>query len=126
MQALWLTVSVLVFIALGGVILAWVNHHRLRRLQTHCQNQIQQLQNELAALNGSTVGLGQTLLALEKKLNQPATAAGESPSSGDDYRQLYQAIQQGGNAEKLADELGIPRAEARLLALLRNRVPQAS
>ena len=99
------------------------NRKKLEKLQQQFDAKIQQLNKELDAVNGGAIGVGQTLINIEKKLNA-AIADQERLQASAEYQPYGQAeamARQGAEAEQLAERFGLSESEAQLMSLLRQR-----
>ncbi len=102
-------------IALKAIKLARAQHENTERL-------IQKLTRDLAMSNSGSVGMGQRLLAMEKRLQEPKKADQKIDYYNDDdfqpYSQAAQLFKMGLDAEEVARRCGLSRAEASLIQMM--------
>ncbi len=89
-----------------------VNHEKL----------LQKIMRDLAASNSGSVGMGQRLLAMEKRLQNVQKPSEKIDVYNDDefqsYSQAAQMFQMGLDADEVARRCGLSRAEASLLEVM--------
>jgi uncharacterized protein YoxC len=107
-------------IALTVALLAF---SQTRRQAVETDKLIQRLTREVAASSSGSVGMGQRLLAMEKRLQASADKkAGKIDYYNDDefqpYSQAAQMFKLGMDAEEVARRCGLSRAEASLLEMM--------
>ncbi|UZJ45252.1 DUF2802 domain-containing protein [Marinimicrobium sp. C6131] len=74
------------------------------------------LESELAVANSAAIGMGNRLIAMERRLAQGAGGASEASSEQDfPYTEANQLFRMGGSVEEVARRCGLSRAEASLL-----------
>mgnify|MGYP003574319660 CR=1 FL=1 len=127
MLALWSAIAVLAVIALLGWALAWYNRRQLAALQQRLEQLEKSLRSELAMANSAAIGIGQRVISAEKKINNLLKR--EEPQADDGslpYSQPAALLEQGMDAQQLAERCGLTEAEAQLLAILKQNKPQDS
>lgn len=112
--------SVVSVLALAIALIAF---NRIRQQAVDTEKLIQRLTREVAASSSGSVGMGQRLLAMEKRLQ----AAGEKKPEKIDYynddefqpySQAAQMFKMGMDADEVARRCGLSRAEASLLEMM--------
>ena len=119
----WGALFVLAAFSVGVSSYAISNRNRMQKLEKQFSAKIQQLNQELETVNSGAIGVGQTLINIEKKLNT-AIAEQERLQAGAEYQPYGQAevmAKQGVEAEQLAERFGLSESEAQLMSLLRQR-----
>ena len=120
-----LEIGLLVCLAISAIALAIAlfTFKRLRLQALDTEKLIQRLTREVAASSSGSVGMGQRLLAMEKRLQ---TSGDKKPEKidyyNDDefqpYSQAAQMFKMGMDAEEVARRCGLSRAEASLLEMM--------
>ena len=114
-------------LALLGII--WT-FSRLRRSGQITANHIAALEAEISAVNGAAIGVGQRLIAVEKKLKlsieHQQQKMDDSHVDIQPYDQATTLAEQGADIQQLVDQCGLPEAEASLLSLLQASARQVS
>jgi len=113
----------MVYLALAIVVIVtttvwWLLLLRLREAELaskHWQQQLRALQAELRSVNSASMGLGQRLIAIEKKLNAAIEKQQHLEVSGSN---LLPLIAGPVPAEQLVERYGFSEVEARLIARL--------
>ena len=87
---------------------------------------IKKLESTLSVLSAGSVGMGQKMLSLEKKLSQLCKAQDEMKVSdlNFSYTQAQQLIAQGVDSDAIAANSGLSASEINLMQLLYQREPQ--
>lgn len=106
-----------------ALVIAIIALKGLRRQATDTEKLLQRLTREVAASSSGSVGMGQRLLAMEKRLQ---TSGDKKPEKidyyNDDefqpYSQAAQMFKMGMDAEEVARRCGLSRAEASLLEMM--------
>ena len=111
------------FIAIVALIVAIKSYGVARAQQEHTERLIQKLTRDLAVSNSGSVGMGQRLLAMEKRLQEePKKADQKIDYYNDDdfqpYSQAAQLFKMGLDAEEVARRCGLSRAEASLIQMM--------
>jgi site-specific recombinase XerD len=119
MLAMWFSVAALSIFALLGWLFAWHNNKQLKALREQMQQLEKKLRSELAIVNSGAIGMGQRLIAAEKKINDLICAQDQhnSPESLP-YTQAAKLIEQGADMRQLVDRCGLSEAEAQLMAMM--------
>lgn len=120
-----LIVSFLVGVAVLGVVALVVALKSLRiarAQQANTELLIQKLTRDLALSNSGSVGMGQRLLAMEKRLQEPQKDDKKIDHYNDEdfqsYSQAAQLFKLGLDAEEVARRCGLSRAEASLIQMM--------
>lgn len=111
----------LVFSVLALVI-AMISLKSVRNQASNNEKLLQKLMRDLAASNSGSVGMGQRLLAMEKRLQHTQKPSEKIDVYNDDefqpYSQAAQLFQMGLDADEVARRCGLSRAEASLLEVM--------
>jgi Flp pilus assembly protein TadB len=96
---------------------------RVRHQAGENEKLIQKLMREVAASSSGSVGMGQRLLAMEKRLQAKATKQPEKIDYYNDdefqpYSQAAQMFKMGMDCDEVARRCGLSRAEASLLEMM--------
>ncbi|PUA29702.1 MAG: hypothetical protein B0W54_03785 [Cellvibrio sp. 79] len=120
-----LEIGLLVCLVISAIALAIAlfTFKRLRQQALDTEKLIQRLTREVAASSSGSVGMGQRLLAMEKRLQ---TSGDKKPEKidyyNDDefqpYSQAAQMFKMGMDADEVARRCGLSRAEASLLEMM--------
>jgi hypothetical protein len=82
----------------------------------------ERIARDLALANNGSVGMGQRLLAMEKRLQQTSTEKSKADPDDDEefqaYNQAAQLFKLGFGAEEVAQRCGLSRAEASLMEMM--------
>lgn len=93
-----------------------------RAQQLSTEKLIQKLSRDLAVSNSGSVGMGQRLLAMEKRLQEPKKTDQKIDYYNDEdfqpYSQAAQLFKLGLDAEEVAKRCGLSRAEASLIQMM--------
>lgn len=107
-----------------ALILAFKSLQVARAQQAHTEKLIQKLTRDLAMSNSGTLGMGQRLLAMEKRLQEPKTSDKKIDYYNDEdfqpYSQAAQLFKLGLDAEEVARRCGLSRAEASLIQMMQS------
>lgn len=106
-----------------ALAIALFTFKRLRVQATDMEKLIQRLAREVAASSSGSVGMGQRLLAMEKRLQASGDKKPEKIDYYNDdefqpYSQAAQMFKLGMDAEEVARRCGLSRAEASLLEMM--------
>lgn len=115
-----LTSSVISVVAL---VIAMLSMKHVRSQADANEKLIQKLMREVAASSSGSVGMGQRLLAMEKRLQANATKQPEkidyySDDEFQPYSQAAQLFKMGMDCDEVARRCGLSRAEASLLEMM--------
>jgi len=111
------------FISLVALIVAIKSLKVANAQQENTERLIQKLTRDLAVSNSGSVGMGQRLLAMEKRLQEePKKSDQKIDYYNDDdfqpYSQAAQLFKMGLDAEEVARRCGLSRAEASLIQMM--------
>jgi len=113
------------FISIVALIIAIKSISVARSQQDHTEKLIQKLTRELAVSNSGSVGMGQRLLAMEKRLQEEPAKSEKIDYYNDDdfqpYSQAAQLFKMGLDAEEVARRCGLSRAEASLIQMMQTK-----
>jgi hypothetical protein len=106
-----------------AVVISFISLQRVRRQAGENEKLIQKLMREIAASSSGSVGMGQRLLAMEKRLQSNATKPPEKIDYYNDdefqpYSQAAQMFKMGMDCDEVARRCGLSRAEASLLEMM--------
>lgn len=120
-----LEIGLIICLAISAVALAIAlfTFKRLRAQALDTEKLIQRLTREVAASSSGSVGMGQRLLAMEKRLQTTGDKKPEKIDYYNDdefqpYSQAAQMFKMGMDAEEVARRCGLSRAEASLLEMM--------
>ena len=121
----FLEIGLLVCVVVSVLALA-VSLHSLQRVRQQAganEKLIQKLMREVAASSSGSVGMGQRLLAMEKRLQANANKQPEKIDYYNDdefqpYSQAAQMFKMGMDCDEVARRCGLSRAEASLLEMM--------
>ncbi len=120
----YLEIALIVSLAISllALILAIISLKATRRQADSSEKLLQKLARDLAASTSGSVGMGQRLLAMEKRLQTTQKQSEKIDVYNDDefqpYSQAAQLFQMGLDAEEVARRCGLSRAEASLLEVM--------
>lgn len=125
---LWVVAIIAVLVAVYGVMQVLTLRRLLDRNKHETQMLVQSLRNETHAMGSGSIGVGQRLLEVEKKLNQTMERQAdlEQKDIGSlPYNYAIRLVEMGATSDDLVENCGLARVEADLIALvhseLRNR-----
>jgi hypothetical protein len=111
-------------VGVGALILAFKSLQVARAQQAHTEKLIQKLTRDLAMSTSGSVGMGQRLLAIEKRLQESQTPDKKIDYYNDEdfqpYSQAAQLFKLGLDAEEVARRCGLSRAEASLIQMMQS------
>jgi len=109
-------------ISVVALIVAFKSLGIARAQQANTEKLIQKLTRDLAVSNSGSVGMGQRLLAMEKRLQEPQKPDQKIDYYNDEdfqsYSQAAQLFKLGLDAEEVARRCGLSRAEASLIQVM--------
>lgn len=109
-------------ISLLALLLALLSLRQVRRQAVATEKMLQRLTREVAASSSGSVGMGQRLMAMEKRLQEAPQQAPTQDYYQDDefqsYSQAAQLFKMGLDVEEVARRCGLSRAEASLLEVM--------
>lgn len=123
MTILEMVLSASAVISLIALVIAVLSLKLVRRQADANEKLIQKLMREVAASSSGSVGMGQRLLAMEKRLQANATKQPEKIDYYNDdefqpYSQAAQMFKMGMDCDEVARRCGLSRAEASLLEMM--------
>ncbi|OPX56789.1 Protein of unknown function [Oceanospirillum multiglobuliferum] len=110
-----------VFVAIYSIRQLSVLREQLAQNKVETEQLVQTLRNETHAMGSGSIGVGQRLLEVEKKLNYTAEKQVEleqKDSGNIPYIYAIRLVEMGASADDLVDNCGLARVEADLLALV--------
>ncbi len=122
MNMVWLIpIAALIVASLALCGFIWM-FNRLRSSEQVATERVAALREELSAVNGAAIGVGQRLIAVEKRLKLSIKQQQMDVSNIDiqPYDQAATMAEQGADVQQLVDRCGLPEAEASLLSLLQS------
>lgn len=120
---IWVALSIVSIIAVAAIIAVLQVNSRLGQHQLAATETIAALKQELKTVNGAAIGVGQRLIAVEKKLNISIEKQEQMDCDNADllpYSQAASLAENGADVEQLIDKYGLPEAEANLLSLMKS------
>jgi hypothetical protein len=123
MTVLEIGLSASAIISVIALVIAVLSLKHVRRQADANEKLIQKLMREVAASSSGSVGMGQRLLAMEKRLQANATKQPEkidyySDDEFQPYSQAAQMFKMGMDCDEVARRCGLSRAEASLLEMM--------
>lgn len=117
-----LGVMISLLVSLIALVLAVMVFARARRQMAETHKLTQRIARDLAMANTGSVGMGQRLLAMEKRLREaPANAPTNEYQQDEEFQAYAQAAQLfklGLDADEVARRCGLSRAEASLMEMM--------
>lgn len=114
--------AVSLLISVTALVIAFKSLKTSRSQQTNTEQLFQKLTRDLAMSNSGSVGMGQRLLAMEKRLQEPQKVDKKIDYYNDEdfqpYSQAAQLFKLGLDAEEVARRCGLSRAEASLIQMM--------
>jgi hypothetical protein len=110
-------------VSVVALVVALLSLQRVRQQAGENEKLVQKLMREVAASSSGSVGMGQRLLAMEKRLQANATKQSEKIDYYNDdefqpYSQAAQMFKMGMDCDEVARRCGLSRAEASLLEMM--------
>jgi uncharacterized protein YoxC len=123
MTVLEMGLAVSAAISVIALVIAVLSLKHVRRQADANEKLIQKLMREVAASSSGSVGMGQRLLAMEKRLQANLTKQPEKIDYYNDdefqpYSQAAQMFKMGMDCDEVARRCGLSRAEASLLEMM--------
>lgn len=110
------------FIGLIALTFAFASWQRMSQQAVETEKLIHKLMRDIAASSSGSVGMGQRLLAMEKRLQADAKKPEKIDYYNDDefqpYSQAAQMFKMGMDCDEVARRCGLSRAEASLLEMM--------
>lgn len=119
-----LEIGLLISLGIGllALVCALVSLRRVHLQASATEKLMQKLMREVAASSSGSVGMGQRLLAMEKRLQSESKKTEKIDYYNDDefqpYSQAAQMFKMGMDCEEVARRCGLSRAEASLLEMM--------
>ena len=124
MAVLEVGMSISAVVSVIALTIAVLSLKHVRRQAEVNEKLIQKLMREVAASSSGSVGMGQRLLAMEKRLQEPQTPDKKIDYYNDEdfqpYSQAAQLFKLGLDAEEVARRCGLSRAEASLIQMMQS------
>lgn len=110
-------------VSVAVLVIAILSLQRVRQQAGENEKLIQKLMRDVAASSSGSVGMGQRLLAMEKRLQASANKKPEKIDYYNDdefqpYSQAAQMFKLGMDCDEVARRCGLSRAEASLLEMM--------
>lgn len=110
-------------VSVAALVIAILSLQRVRQQAGENEKLIQKLMRDVAASSSGSVGMGQRLLAMEKRLQASANKKPEKIDYYNDdefqpYSQAAQMFKLGMDCDEVARRCGLSRAEASLLEMM--------
>lgn len=123
MTVLEIGLSASALVSVIALVVAVLSLKHVRRQADANEKLIQKLMREVAVSSSGSVGMGQRLLAMEKRLQTSATKQPEKIDYYNDdefqpYSQAAQMFKMGMDCDEVARRCGLSRAEASLLEMM--------
>jgi hypothetical protein len=122
MTVLEIGLSASALVSVISLLVALISLKQVRRQADANEKLIQKLMREVAASSSGSVGMGQRLLAMEKRLQSEAKKPEKIDYYNDDefqpYSQAAQMFKMGMDCDEVARRCGLSRAEASLLEMM--------
>jgi len=123
MTVLEISLSASAIVSVIALVIAVLSLKHVRRQADANEKLIQKLMREVAASSSGSVGMGQRLLAMEKRLQANTTKQPEKIDYYNDdefqpYSQAAQMFKMGMDCDEVARRCGLSRAEASLLEMM--------
>lgn len=123
MTVLEIGLSASAIVSVIALVISVLSLKHVRRQADANEKLIQKLMREVAASSSGSVGMGQRLLAMEKRLQANATKQPEKIDYYNDdefqpYSQAAQMFKMGMDCDEVARRCGLSRAEASLLEMM--------
>lgn len=123
MTVLEMGLSASAVVSVIALVIAVLSLKHVRRQADANEKLIQKLMREVAASSSGSVGMGQRLLAMEKRLQTNAAKQPEKIDYYNDdefqpYSQAAQMFKMGMDCDEVARRCGLSRAEASLLEMM--------
>jgi hypothetical protein len=123
MTVLEIGLSASAIVSVITLVIAVLSLKHVRRQADANEKLIQKLMREVAASSSGSVGMGQRLLAMEKRLQANAAKQPEKIDYYNDdefqpYSQAAQMFKMGMDCDEVARRCGLSRAEASLLEMM--------
>ncbi|MDX1318662.1 MAG: DUF2802 domain-containing protein [Oceanospirillum sp.] len=118
---LWAVAIIAVLVAVYGVMQVMTLRRMLERSKHETQMLVQSVRNETHAMGSGSIGVGQRLLEVEKKLNQAMerqTDLEQKDTGSLPYNYAIRLVEMGASSDDLVENCGLARVEADLIALV--------
>lgn len=114
MNWMLLAVGLSLVLSVVAIVVALVALRASHRQLDQVRSSHRRLESELAVSNSAAIGMGNRLIAMEKRLAQGAGGAPDAPTE-QPYTEANQLFRMGVSVEEVARRCGLSRAEASLL-----------
>lgn len=120
---MWTAIVLLACFSVAVSGYALQNRKQLLELQEQFKSSNDALRNELSAVNSGAIGVGQRLIAAEKRLNDLTTDQQQWQVNNETqpFRHAVNLAEQGAEPKQLVEQFGLTESEAQLMALMKNR-----
>lgn len=124
-MGIWISLAVVMTVAVVGWVYAWLNRRQLLLLQARVDQQLAALRQELGTVNSGAIGVGQRLISVEKKLNRAIDAQQQLTPRDDMDNQPFNYASsmavKGADVQQLVERCGVSEAEAQLMTLVKKQ-----
>lgn len=122
-NVIYLALAACALVSVVALVLSVVALRASHRQLDQLRGRHRRLESELAVVNSAAIGMGNRLLAMEKRVQEgaaseasvPGASAGNGTEQDLPYTQARQLFQMGMDVEEVAQRCGLSRAEASLL-----------
>lgn len=114
MNWMLLAVGLSLVLSVVAIVVALVALRASHRQLDQVRSSHRRLESELAVSNSAAIGMGNRLIAMEKRLAQGAGGSPDAPTE-QPYTEANQLFRMGVSVEEVARRCGLSRAEASLL-----------
>lgn len=120
---MWTAIAFLACFSVAVSGYALQNRKHLLELQAQFASVTESLRSELSAVNSGAIGVGQRLIAAEKRLNELVSdqQQWQSDAEAQPFRHAVNLVERGAEPKQLAEQFGLTESEAQLMALMKNR-----
>lgn len=122
MMTVWFAIVGLFILALFSWLFTWYTHQQLDKVKQQLLAVEKTLRSELASLSSGAIGVGQRIIAAEKKLgNLQSLQESQQQMTPENkpYQQAESLIAQGADVNQLVEQCGLSEAEAQLMTMMK-------
>lgn len=122
MMTVWFAIVGLFILALFGWLFAWYTHQQLNKVKQQLLTVEKTLRSELTSLSSGAIGVGQRIIAAEKRLgNLQSLQESQQQMTPENkpYQQAESLIAQGADVNQLVEQCGLSEAEAQLMTMMK-------